>query len=662
MENKLEVTKNYQSIVIIFFVSLFLWSCDQDDPVITDKIQLLSVRIGQTSLDSHQQTEVESANEIVLTFSTAIDPETVQSIQLTQKSTNTNRPLTISLADLNKQIVVKSSQVFPEGESFLLEISDELKGEGKEYFEGIEYDFIIRKDPLELINLSFDGQNLSTLNINSEIGLIPVFEAQFSHDFTAEVLSGKVLLNGDRTYELNIEKISDATFSIQPTEMLGDYQKHNLFFSSSIGDAVDRDFDYARYEIFTELDSTPDFPLLSDEDLLTLIQEQTFKYFWDFGHSNSGMARERNTSGNTVTSGGSGFGIMAMIVAVERGFITRDAALDRWEKILSFLETADRFHGVWPHWINGDTGKVRPFSQKDNGGDLVETAFLMQGLITVRQYLDPLNLREELVIDRINALWESVEWEWYTKGGEKVLYWHWSPDYNWEMNHRIQGHNETQIAYILAAASPTSTIDRQSYENGYARNGNMKNGNEYYSILLPLGFDKGGPLFFTHYSYLGLDPRNLSDQYANYWEQNSAHTGINRMHCIDNPGSFIAYSADCWGLTASDNHDGYSAHSPTNDLGVITPTAALSSLPYTPEESMDAIKHFYYILGDRLWGEYGFYDAFNFNEGWVADSYLAIDQGPIICMIENHRTALLWDLFMSAPEIQNGLDKLGFNY
>ena len=312
--------------------------------------------------------------------------------------------------------------------------------------------------------------------------------------------------------------------------------------------------------------------------------------------------------------------------------------------------------------MNGNTGKAIPFSTKDNGGDLVETAFLIQGLLTVRQYLDADNISESNLIFRINQLWESVEWDWYTKGGQNVLYWHWSPQYNWDMNLQIRGHNETQIIYVLAASSPTHDINKLTYDNGYAQNGNIKNGSTYYGYELPIGYGRGGPLFFTHYSYLGLDPRNLVDQYADYWQQNRNHTLINRAYCIDNPKNFIGYSEDCWGLTASDNHEGYSAHSPSNDKGVITPTAAISSIPYTPEESMKVIRFLYYQMGDKLWGDHGFYDAFNPTVNWVADSYLAIDQGPIICMIENHRSGLLWDLFMSSPEIQEGLEKLGFTY
>ncbi len=408
---------------------------------------------------------------------------------------------------------------------------------------------------------------------------------------------------------------------------------------------------------------TPEEELqLTDEKLLDLVQHQSFKYFYDFGHPVSGLARERNSNLDTVTSGGTGFGLMAMVVGIERGFITRQEGIARFEKVLNFLETCDRYHGVWPHWLNGSSGEVIPFSPKDNGADLVETAFLVQGLITVREYLRDTDTKEKELKERIDTLWQGVEWDWFTQGGQEVLYWHWSPDFGWEMNHAIRGHNETLITYVLAASSPTHSIDSMVYHTGYARDGGIINGSDFYGIRLPLGEELGGPLFFSHYSFLGLDPRNLEDQYANYWEQNVNHTLINRQYCIENPNNYKGYSADCWGLTARDNHKGYSAHSPTNDMGVITPTAAISSIPYTPEYSLEAIRHFYYELGDDLWGEYGFYDSFNLPENWWADSYLAIDQGPIVVMIENYKTGLLWDLFMSAPEIAPGLEKLGFSF
>jgi len=416
----------------------------------------------------------------------------------------------------------------------------------------------------------------------------------------------------------------------------------------------------------TVLDSTVKFPRIPDEELLTKIQQKAFNFFWEFNpYSASGLAHEGTDHSNEIaTMGGSGFGIAAIPVAIERGFITRSQGLERLQKIVTFLsaETTDRFYGAFSHWINGETGKVYPFSPKDNGADLVETAFLMEGLIIARQYFNQNNKEETELREAITSLYNNVEWDWFRRDGQNVLYWHWSPTYGWEMNHKIVGWDECLIVYILAAGSPTHSIDLPVYTEGWAKNGAMKNGKTFYGITLPLGPDYGGPLFWSHYSFIGLNPKGLSDQYADYWEQNRNHTLINRQYCIDNPKKYAGYSADCWGLTAGNIPDGYTASSPTNDVGVITPTAALSAFPYTPAESMQALHFFYYKLGDKIWNEerYGFYDGFDLNKNWVSNNYLAIDQLPIVCMIENHRTGLLWNLFMSAPEVQNGLNKLGF--
>ncbi len=404
---------------------------------------------------------------------------------------------------------------------------------------------------------------------------------------------------------------------------------------------------------------------LSDDELLDEVQRQTFRYFWNFAHPVSGLARERSNEaygyGNeVVTTGGTGFGIMSTIVAVERGWISRDSAARHLVKMVRFLSKADSYHGVFPHWLNGSTGKTIPFSRKDDGADLVESSFLFQGLLTARQYFNKNTPVESELRGRINGLWNDVEWDWFTRGGQEVLYWHWSPNNDWAMNFAVRGFNECLIMYVLAASGERYPVSPAVYHNGWAQSNFFKNGKQFYGIKLPLGFDYGGPLFFSHYSFLGLSPKGLKDRYADYWEQNQNHTLINRAYCIDNPRNFKGYGENCWGLTASDNHEGYNAHSPDNDHGVITPTAALSAFPYTPEYSMQALRHFYYNLGDKIWSEYGFVDAFNESKNWYAKSHLAIDQGPIIVMIENHRSGLLWDLFMSCPEVQQGLKKLGF--
>ncbi|NDV69319.1 glucoamylase family protein [Dysgonomonas sp. 25] len=407
---------------------------------------------------------------------------------------------------------------------------------------------------------------------------------------------------------------------------------------------------------------------LTDEELLDFVQESTFQYFWQYAESNSGAARERyevqspNNDAHVVATGGTGFGLMALIAGIERGFISADEGTTRIGRILDFFEHADRFHGAWSHWIDGNTGHVLPFSQKDNGGDLVETAFFAQGLIAVRNYFKDGNTAQQALSQQADQLWRGIEWNWYTNG-DNVLYWHWSPDYNFEIGLRIEGYNECLITYVLAASSPTHTITKDVYTQGWAKSGNIKSTASKYGYPLVVKHagnqEYGGPLFFSHYSFLGLNPNGLADEYVNYGNAAVNHTLINYNYCIDNPRGYSGYSKNCWGLTASYSPNGYAAHSPANDLGIISPTAALSSLPYAPEESLDAMR-FFYSIKHMTHGVAGFYDAYCPQNNWVKKGYLAIDQGPIVVMIENYRSQLFWRLFMNDAEMKAGLTKLGF--
>lgn len=408
----------------------------------------------------------------------------------------------------------------------------------------------------------------------------------------------------------------------------------------------------------------------TDDEFLDYLQKTHFNYMWDGAEATSGLAPERihldgvypQNDQNVVTTGGSGFGIAGIIAAIDRGFIDRKEGVERLTKIVDYLGKADRHHGVWPHWIDGPTGKTKPFGQKDNGGDLVESSFLMSGLLCAREYFKNGNEEEKALAENIDKLWREMEFDWYTQGKD-ALYWHWSPDYGWEMNFPLEGYNECLIAYILGVSSPTHPIPVEAYDKCWARNGGIVSDKKFMGLPLVLKYngaeDTGGPMFWSHYSYIGLDPRGLSDKYANYWDLVKNHAMSDYLYCVANPKGYKGYGEDCWGLTASYSTQGYSAHAPNNDLGVITPTAALSSFPYTPEESMRAAKHFY-DKGERYRGKYGFYDAFSDTENWVLPRYLAIDQLTIAPMIENYRSGLLWDLFMGAPEIQEGLKKLGF--
>jgi len=421
-------------------------------------------------------------------------------------------------------------------------------------------------------------------------------------------------------------------------------------------------------DFYTQIDSTDKFQRLSDSALLDLVQSQTFRYFWDFGHPVSGLARERSNGDNeTVTTGGSGFGIMATVVAANRGFIARGDAVARLNRIVDFLITkCQRWHGAFSHWINGSTGATIPFGS-NNGADIVETSYLVEGLLTARQYFNSTSDAGEVALrDSINSIWNAVEWDWFTQDGQaNGLYWQYNPSYTntsdiWSIP--VKGWNEALITYVLAASSPTHAITKAVYDNGWAANGAIRNGNAYYGVTLPLGENLGGPLFFEQYSFQGINPHQLADAYcSDYFSQGVAHSEINYDYCVADPQDYYGYSSSFWGLTASDIPNGYTASSPTNDVGVIAPTAAVSSLPYTPSQSMAALKFFYYTLGDKLWGNYGFYDACDLADPWFASSDLAIDEGPIIDMIENYRTGLLWNLFMSCPEVKTGMHALGFS-
>jgi exo beta-1,2-glucooligosaccharide sophorohydrolase (non-reducing end) len=420
---------------------------------------------------------------------------------------------------------------------------------------------------------------------------------------------------------------------------------------------------------------------LNDDELLTMLQRECFYYYWDSAGPRSGMMRE-NIPGDdrVVTTGATGFGIMALVVGMERGFITRRQGVERLQTVVGFLEKAPRYHGAWSHFMDDRSGATMAvFDMFDDGGDLVETAFLMEGLLTARQYLNQSDTTEAALFRRITHLWETVDWSWYRRAPESAaLYWHWSPHWNWYLNHRLIGFNEVMIAYLLAIASPDHPVPATLYYTGWANNSardstgkgksagtrepnGFLDGGVHFGIKLDVGAESN-PLFFAHYSYMGFDPRGIRDPFVDYFENNRNLALINRAYCIANPGHHKGYGADSWGLTASDDPKGYVPNAPdaSDDTGTMTPTGALSSFPYTPEASMEALKHFYRDLGDRLWGIYGPRDAFDLDQDWFSPIYMGLNQAPIVAMVENYRTGLIWKLFMSNPEIRPMLDRIGF--
>jgi hypothetical protein len=510
----------------------------------------------------------------------------------------------------------------------------------------------------------------NTVFLNTIYGaaVLPEITIRFTEPVNPATVNGAVSLSGPAgvVSVTTLLQNNDSVIKVKPVSSLTFLSKYRFSVSATLKSASGGNFTSAvNNDFITKIDSTPKFPVISDNALLDIVQQQTFKYFWDYGHPVSGLARERsNATPETVTSGGSGFGIMAIPVGIHRNFITRAQGLARMQTMVAFLKnTAQKFHGAFPHWLNGTTGVVIPFSTKDNGADLVETSYLMAGLLTARQYFNGADAAETNLRTDINTLYNNVEWNWFRNGNQNVLYWHWSPNFNWDMNLPIRGWNECLITYILAASSPTHGIPASVYSTGWTANGanGFTNGNSYYGYNLPLGPRLGGPLFFAHYSFLGINPNGLNDAYASYQTQTKNHTLINYEYCKANPNGNFGYSDQCWGLTASDINNGYTASAPDNDVSVIAPTAALSSFPYTPAESMKALKFFYYTLGDKIFKDYGFVDAFSLKQLWYASSFLAIDQGPIIVMIENYRSQLIWNLLTSCPEIKNGMKNvLGF--
>jgi len=390
------------------------------------------------------------------------------------------------------------------------------------------------------------------------------------------------------------------------------------------------------------------------EALLTEVQRAGVRYFYDYGHPVSGLARESTFHGDDVcTIGATGMGCFNLIVASERGFIPRRQVAERLRRMLRFLSgRAERFHGAFPHWLNGRTGKVIPFSPDDDGADLVETAFLAQGLLAVREYFtadDPVEVEVRGLADR---LWRDIEWDFFVKtdGPDVYLLWHWSPRVGWKKNHAIRGFNECQIVYLLALASPVHAAPAEAYWRGW-HGPDFSRPREHFGVRVSLGGRLEMPLFFTHYSYLGLDPRAVAFDGRSYFEHFQGLCRVQIRYAQSRRGTFRGYGP-LWGLTASLGPDGYRAFAPgADDDGTIAPTAALSSMPYVPQESRAFLLELHRNHRERLWGRFGYVDAFNLSRDWATKEYLGIDVGPIGPMIENHRSGLCWKTFMKAPEI-----------
>lgn len=411
--------------------------------------------------------------------------------------------------------------------------------------------------------------------------------------------------------------------------------------------------------------TAPDDPAVAaDRELVDSLQRETFAYMRDHAYAESGLVYENNRyADGPATIGGTGFGVAALVVATDRGWISRRQAVDRLRKIVTFLRDRtdrQRLHGAFPHWVNGVTGETMPFGPRDIGADIVETSFLMQGLLIARAYFDGPGDEAELR-SIITELWRDVDWNWFTRGENNGLYWHWSPEYGFDMNFRVSGFNECLVTYVLAAASPTRPISPEATRFWYSTDEYQPTGGNGYTV--EAGIPYTGPLFIIHYSFIGLDPRRLADDHvpSGYWKRNVTQTLINRAYCLESAPAENRYGDGYWGLTSSDARDFYRYSAPGNDSGTVAPTAALSSMPYTPEYSMRVLHNLNDRYRDALWGPCGPYDAFSLRDDWFARTYQAIDQLPIVCMIENYRSGLLWKLFMGDADVRRGLERMGLH-
>jgi len=408
----------------------------------------------------------------------------------------------------------------------------------------------------------------------------------------------------------------------------------------------------------------PDDSYIRDRELLDRLQRDTFRYMWEHTYKESGLAYEdsRNKATGQATIGGTGFGIAAIVAATERGWVSREDAVKRILKISKFLrDKTDRknLHGAFPHWLDGRTGKTFSFSEKDNGADLVETAFLMQGLLIARSYFNGDAVEEAELCAIITELWHDVDWHWFSRGENNGLFWHWSPQHGFGMDMKISGFNEAMVVYVLALASPTYPISRDTAKFWYSTDEYQPKSGNGYTIEAANAY--AGCMFLSHYSFIGLDPRRMADAYVRkgYMVRNTTHALMNRAYCLESAPVEHQFSEGFWGLTACDIKGGYRYQSAYNEVGTVAPTAALASMPYVPEYAMRVLWNIHDNYGKKMWGKYGPYDAFSLKDNWFDNSYLAIDQLAIPCMVENYRSGLLWSLFMNILEVKEGLARMG---
>ena len=429
-------------------------------------------------------------------------------------------------------------------------------------------------------------------------------------------------------------------------------------------------------------ENTASMQVENSSQFLHDLQERTFHYFWDLTDHETGLVPDRAPTASFSSVAATGFGLTAYIVGVERDFISREEAATRVLNTLKFHYEAPQgeqvsgiigYKGFFYHFLDPATGH----RFKEVELSTIDTGLLMAGILSCQSYFNRPNATEKAIRELADKLYRRVEWDW-ALNDNGTLSMGWFPEKGF-IEHSWQGYNEAMILLVLAIASPTHPIPAESWTK-WTKTYRWANfqGYEYVNF---------GPLFGHQYSHMYVDFRGIQDEYMrskgiDYFENSKRATLANRAYCIENPGGFIGYGPDLWGLTACDGpfngeketaigavqFAGYWARAAAineiRDDGTIAPTAAGGSLAFTPQESLAALMHMKNEYGDRLYGEYGFKDAFNLTypeqSGWFDKDYLGIDQGPILIQAENYRTELIWSIMKENPYIVEGLKKAGF--
>jgi hypothetical protein len=496
-------------------------------------------------------------------------------------------------------------------------------------------------------------------------------------DTTVVMPQGLVQRTGDRSVILHWDPVVDAGLAgyhvyrslatteafepysaILPTNHFVDFEVQNdityHYRVRAVGTAGRESLDSAT------ISATP--RVLGDEAFLELVQHTAFDYFWYEVNPKNGLIKDRSSNPSLSSIAAVGFGLSALTVGIDRGWISREAGRHRVLTTLTFLANipqgpepdAGGYKGFYYHFLDMHTGR----RAWDTELSTIDTALLLGGVLHVRQYFNQPDAAEARIRTLADTLYQRVEWPWMQVRSAKICH-GWEPErgflpYDWG------GYNEAMILYLLALGSPTFPVKADAWSawtSSYAWESHY--GHEF--VTFP-------PLFGHQYSHVWVDFRNTQDAYMrekglDYFENSRRATLANRAYAIANPLGWDDYSNNVWGLTASDIPKSYLARGAPpaeNDDGTITPTAIGGSFAFTPHESLAALRHIYSTYRTQIWGPYGFKDAFNPSMKWFASDYLGIDQGPIVLMIENYRTDRIWDAFMQHAAIQHGLKRAGF--